>query len=327
MIPRQPDHPQPDPPKDPEIQGWFQALGPPPVGQVSPALRAHVRARIAQEQARVPIWTWLTHRTVPAWTAVVAVGLLLVVGMQLWRGLQQGQPSLPGAHQATPTALDVLGAARRLHTYRFQAGLPHAATLGTLIAARPVLSVPPPAVGFTPQATRTAYIRMGILFAEAVAALHGDAVEAAAPRLEVLLQTLTTVQAPPRLTQYLRVMQTLLHSQQYPGDALASFFSLFEPLYEDAYAQIPGEEVRLFRVGTWVENMALAAAVAAPTALRQEGQAIAEVRRVLTLFQAPHEALDALAQIDHLLRQPTLTAEDVSTMHTLLQRIERMLGA
>ena len=65
--------------------------------------------------------------------------------------------------------------------------------------------------------------------------------------------------------------------------------------------------------------MALAAAVAAPTALRQEGQAIAEVRRVLTLFQAPHEVLDALAQIDHLLGQPTLTAEDVSTMRTLLQ--------
>ena len=59
-------------------------------------------------------------------------------------------------------------------------------------------------------------------------------------------------------------------------------------------------------------------------ALRQEGQAIAEVRRVLTLFQA-HEVLDALAQIDHLLGQPTLTAEDVSTMHALLQR-ERMLG-
>ena len=69
-------------------------------------------------------------------------------------------------------------------------------------------------------------------------------------------------------------------------------------------------------MGTWVENMALAAAVAAPTALRQEGQAIAEVRRVLTLFQALYEALDALAQIDHLLVQPTLTAEDVSsTMH------------
>jgi hypothetical protein len=325
MIPRQPNHPQPDPPKDPEIQGWFQALGSPQVGQVSPALRAHVRARIAQEQARLPIWSWLGRRTVPVWTAVVAVGLLLALGVQVWRGLPWGQPPLPGAHQAT--ALDVLGAARRLHTYRFQAALPHAATLGTLVAARPVPSAPPPAVGFTPQATRTAFVRLGVLFAETVATLHGGAVEATAPRLDVLLQTLTTVQAPPTLTQYLRTMQTLLHSQQYSGDALASFLSLFEPLYEDAYAQTSGEEVRLFRVGTWVENMALAAAVGAPTALRQEGQAIAEVRRVLTLLQAPHEVLDALTQIDHLLRQPTLTAEDLSTMHTLLQHIEQILGA
>lgn len=327
MIPRQPNHPQPDPPKDPEIQGWFQALGPPPVGQVSTALRTHVRARIAQEQAWLPIWSWLARRTVPAWAAVVAVGLLLALGVQVWRGIQWGQPPLPGAHQAQPLALDVLGAARRLHTYRFQAELPHAATLGTLVAARPVLSAPPPAVGFAPQATRTAFVRIGMLFAEAVATFHGDAVEATAPRLDVLLQTLTTVQAPPTLTQYLRVMQTLLHGQQYPADALASFLSLFESLYEDAYAQTSGEEVRLFRVGTWVENMALAAAVGAPTALRQEGQAIAEVRRVLTLLQAPHEALDALDQIDHLLRQPTLTAEDISNMHRLLQHLQQMLGA
>ena len=91
MIPRQPDHPQPDPPKIPR-SGLVPSPRPTP-GRVCSALRAHVRARIAQEQARIPIWTWLTRRTVPAWTAVVAVGLLLVVGMQLWRGLQQGQPS------------------------------------------------------------------------------------------------------------------------------------------------------------------------------------------------------------------------------------------
>jgi hypothetical protein len=168
---------------------------------------------------------------------------------------------------------------------------------------------------------------MGVLFAEAMATLHGGAIEATAPRLDVLLQTLTTVQAPPTLTQYLRVMQTLLHSQEYTGDALAPFLGLFESLYEDAYAQIPGEGVRLFRVGTWVENMALAAAVSAPTALRQEGQAITEVRRVLTLLQAPQEVLDALTQIDHLLRQPTLTAENVSTILTLLQHLQQMLGA
>jgi hypothetical protein len=326
MIPHQPNHSQPDPPKDPEIQGWFHALGPPPVGQVSPALRAHVRARIAEEEAQLPIWTWLVRRTVPAWTAVVALGLLLAVGVQVWHGRQQGQPLLPGARQTTSTALDVPGAARRLHTYRFQVELPHASTLGSLVATRPILPAPLPAVGFTPQASPTAFIRMGVLFAEAVATLHGGAIEATAPRLDVLVQTLATVQAPTTLAQYLEVMQTLLRSQQYTGDALAPFLGLFESLYEDAYAQTPGEGVRLFRVGTWVENMALAAAVSASTALHQEGQAITEVRRVLTLLQAPQEVLDALTQIDHLLRQPTLTGGDISTIQTLLQHMQRMLG-
>ena len=142
MIPRQPDYPQPDPPKTPR-SGLVPALGPPRSGQVSPALRAHVRARIAQEQARLPIWTWLTHRTVPAWTAVVAVGLLLVVGMQLWRGLQQGQPSLPGAHQAHPRpwTSSVLPDACTPIGSRPGSHMPPRSALW--VAARPVPSVPP----------------------------------------------------------------------------------------------------------------------------------------------------------------------------------------
>ena len=123
----------------------------------------------------------ITRRVTPVWTAVLAVALLLAVGVQVWHGLQRGQLPLPGARQATPTTPDALGAARRLHTYRFQRGLPHAATLGTLVAAHDILPAPLPEVGFTPQATRTAFVRLGILFAEAVATLHGGAVEATAP--------------------------------------------------------------------------------------------------------------------------------------------------
>ena len=106
MIPYQPDYPQPDPPKDPEIEGWFRALGPPPAGQVSPALRAHVRARIAQEQARLSIWTWLVRRTVPAWTSVVAVGLLLALGVQVWRGWRQHGGTTRGREPAGPRRHD-----------------------------------------------------------------------------------------------------------------------------------------------------------------------------------------------------------------------------
>jgi hypothetical protein len=75
-----------------------------------------------------------------------------------------------------------------------------------------------------------------------------------------------------------------------------------------------------------MENMALAAAVGAPIALRQEGQSIADIRRVLTLLQAPPEVLDALAQIDQFLRQPTLTAADVNAISMLLQHFQQMLG-
>jgi hypothetical protein len=46
MRPWKPNRGPDDPPKDPEIHRWFQALGPPPVGQAPPDLGAKVRARI-----------------------------------------------------------------------------------------------------------------------------------------------------------------------------------------------------------------------------------------------------------------------------------------
>jgi tetratricopeptide (TPR) repeat protein len=96
MNPWKPHHLQNDPPKDPELQRWFQALGPPPVGHPPPDLRAKVRARIEEQRARRGVFAWLRQGWSPTWATALATGLLLSVGMNTWLGyevLQQRQPS------------------------------------------------------------------------------------------------------------------------------------------------------------------------------------------------------------------------------------------
>jgi hypothetical protein len=204
----------------------------------------------------------------------------------------------------------------------------HVKEIGTVVAAHPPVPERPAAVGFTPQAARTTFFRMGTLYAEALAALHGGAVEAAASRLDVLLQALASVQAPRPLSQYLREMQTLIQRQQYEDKELATFLALFEPLYEEEYTrQNMAEALLLFRVGTWVENMFLAAAVGDPAAVQRGGQAAAEVRHALAQVHAPPAVLDALERLHRLVVHPTLTEQDLRAIRTLVQDIQGMLSA
>src|SRR5207253_2727844 len=91
MRPRKSSPTLSEPLKDPVLQRWFQALGPPPVGHVSPALRAQVRARLAQQQAQWSLGVWLPR--------LVLAGVLgLSLGLNLWWGRQVLGPQASKAH-------------------------------------------------------------------------------------------------------------------------------------------------------------------------------------------------------------------------------------
>ena len=316
-----------DPPKDPELRHWFQTLGPPPPGPVPPNLPVKVRARIAQHQARRGVFPWLPSMASPAWAVALAMVLVVSVGLNVWGGLRAFGPHPAGTPQGAHTSVGDLGSAWHLRTYWFQVGIARATALGAFVAAHPALPEPPAVRGFTPQAVRTAYFRMGTWYAEAVAALQGGALEGAAPRLDLLIQTLASVQAPHALPQYLRALETLLQRRQYEAAVLARFLALFEPLYEDAYARNDrAEGLLLFRAGAWVANLALAAAAGDREAVRQAGEVVEACRRTLIQLHAPQEALAALAALHSLVASRTLSDQEISAIQALIKNIQGRLS-
>jgi hypothetical protein len=226
------------------------------------------------------------------------------------------------------TGRDAPGGTAGLQIYRLQAGMQHSQEVGRLVAARAVPQEPTAVVGFTPQVQRTAFVHIGIIYADILGALRGGAVDAAIQRLERLAQLLTTVQAPRALSQYLHLVQTSLQLRQYEAEVLAHFLALFEPLYENVYAPRPAkaEEVILFRAGAWLEIMSLAAASGDGVTVRQGREVVQALRQSLARLHAPPEALEGLQRLDERTARPVLTDQDLSAIHTLVRQIQAMLS-
>lgn len=327
MRPWTNNHTQDHPPKDPDILRWFEALGPPPTGQPPSDLRVKVLARIAQRRAWSGMLAWVPRLATPAWVTVFAAVLVLSLSLNVWWSIRSLSPRPQGTRDAADSLFADFGPAERLRTYRFQGEMQRANELGTFIAAHSSLRPPSAVVGFTPQASRRTFLRMGILYAEALAALSSGAVEAASQRLDILEEALASVQAPRVLSQYLREMRSLLQTQRYEGTAFSAFLALFEPLYEDAYASTDiTEGWLLFRVGAWLENMYLAAATGDSAALQRGGQVVEDVSRVLMRLNAPREVLEALERMRSLFGRQVLSDSDMSTIRKLVQDIQRILS-
>ena len=297
-----------------------------PQAEVPADFHATVMAKAQALPLPRPRWRERIGARLTVWAPVFAVGLVLSLGVHVWQGLRTLGPRLPGAQQAAERPLGGLGAAGPVPTYHFQVQLQHTDALGALVAARPVPQVPRSMVGFTPHAARSTYVRMGILYADTLAALQSGAVEAAQHRLDVLIQVVTSLQAPPVLTHYLREMQSVLQRPPSVDATATQFVALFEPLYAAVYATDPtAPPWVLFRAGAWLENLALAAAVGDQTAVRQ-AQAVQAVQATLRPLHVPEAVLRALEQLRVLMAHQPMTPQDLHAIQTLVDTIQRQLS-
>jgi hypothetical protein len=313
---QQPDYNGYEQQHDADIRQWFAALGPPPTGQVSPHLHAKVLAQIEQRRAGRGLGGWLPPLWSPTWTVVCVAGLVLSLTLNVWWAVDRFTANVPDPdHEERPVSAS-----------RFLSGLQHPQALRSVVSARAAFGEQVIGLGFAPHDARLTFFRMGTLYADALAALHSEALEVAAQRVDVLVTTVERMQALRALADYLREMQTLLQSRRYAGKELATFLALFEPLFEDVYVPTNvANAATLFQVGAWMENMALAATTGDKAALRQE-PAMRYLQRVLTQLDAPREVLDALIRLRQLVADPEITDTAIRTIQTLVTQMQYTLG-
>ena len=296
-----------------------------PQAEVPADFHAAVMSRVrAQPLPRKRLQDWVGER-LTVWAPVFAIGLLLSLGVHVWQGMRLFWPRLSEIRQTAEMPLGSRGIAGPLPIYQFQRAMQRPHELAVIVAARELPKVPTAMVGFTPQVTRSTFVRLGTLYADALAALVGGAVEAAVQRLERLRQTLLSMQAPPSLPQYLREMQVLLQQQPSESATWAQFVALFEPLYEEVYAKdaTAGGWV-LFQTGAWLENLALAAATGDQAALRQE-QAIQYFYDALRQLNVPPDVLAALTRLRALMARQQLSDQDMRAIQIVIQNLQKTL--
>ncbi len=310
---------EPEPPKDVDIESWFQALGEPPVAQEPLGARLRMLARIEQRKKQPWGLSWLSPSATPALAMGLAAGLLLALGLSLW----SGNGILGLNRQSTP---QVVATRTGLPTYRMQARMPASEALGTQVANRIPDRDMAPVIGFSPQAQRNTFFRMGRLYADALAALHSGAADTAHQHLSGLTQALANVQAPAPLSQYINVIQTQLRAQPSQTEQWKSILAGFEPFYHDVYtATIPSAASLLFELGTWSEHLYLAAATGDVQGVKQ-GRAPQEVRQTLQPLNLPPESLDVLGQLLALIDKPNLSASDLPAVRSQVQTIQDLLS-
>lgn len=308
-----------EPTHDPEIQQWFRGLGSPPVQQAPPYLQARVRARILNRQRRAGIGAWMHRLGGPVWATALTTLCLLSLSANVWWGLADRSGDNPRV---------VAHADRALTVYPLQAQFSQNQTLHAAVSARAAIVPEGVSRAFVPSHDRrVVFFRLGTVYADALAALQSQALDAASVHLRHLTDTLREVQAPAILSSYLGEVATWMQSAHYTDAERTQLLALFEPLYVTSYSrQDDAHAVSLFQMAAWLENMALGAASKAPV-VPEQAAVLQGYHDTLSRLQAPSRAIEAFDQIRTLAGKEHLTQAERLEMRRLVQTMQHLLGA
>jgi hypothetical protein len=143
--------------------------------------------------------------------------------------------------------------------------------------------------------------------------------------LSILESALLHESAPPLLSQYVSTLRGLVEQSQAPAGVPGVLLAPFEPWYA-AYAEHHGKDrLVLFRCGTWLSTMALAAAAGDSAALRQ-GNLAPYCAQGLPQLSVPKGVHEALTRLQQLLTSSALTARDMQEVLSLVKKMQMLLG-
>jgi hypothetical protein len=208
---------------------------------------------------------------------------------------------------------------------RFQSSLRSATDLGTLAQKNPAINEQAVTFGFAEKSAEAKFFIIGTLYTEALAYLQSDNLDEAAKRLAAIDRELINLQAPGALYNYLSQTRNLVERKQYSAEVLTDFLALFQPFFDD-YARSRGDDkLTLFRTGTWLVDMSLAAAGQDTEGLKRPGQA-RYFSQVLQRLNAPKGVLDALERLTRITEKAELTDADMKEVLKLIKEIQTILA-
>ncbi|MBN1254744.1 MAG: hypothetical protein JXA50_05670 [Deltaproteobacteria bacterium] len=207
----------------------------------------------------------------------------------------------------------------------FQSGITSDKSIGTLAKEQSTIGTKATAYGFAAKSEEAKFFLIGTLYAEALAYLRSNDIDLAADRLKAIEKNFIDLNVPSSLYNYISKTRNLLETKRYSVEVVGEFLSLFQPFYED-YAKGKGDDwLTLFRAGTWLVDMSLAAAAGDTNLLRQKAKLdyfTTEMKRM----DAPKGALDALAEITKISEQKEIAEKDAKQVLKLVKKIQTVLG-
>ena len=117
----------------------------------------------------------------------------------------------------------------------------------------------------------------------------------------------------------------MIQANRYEKGALFDVLTLFQPFFEDYAKSKSGDKLILFRAGTWLMDMSLAAAGKDKNLLKQTEDInyfIKEMKRM----DAPKGVLNALDDIEKVANKKDITDKDTKTVLKLVKKIQTILG-
>jgi len=207
----------------------------------------------------------------------------------------------------------------------FQSAIRSGKSLGALAKENTFAGNPATSFGFAAKSEEAKFFIIGSLYSESLACLKSSDPDLAAKRMEAMQQEFINLLAPSSLFNYTSRTLNILKTKRYSTEAQLEFLSLFQPFFED-YAKTKGEDkLTLFRAGSWMMDMGLAAAAGDKGMLKQP-EKLGYFTREMKRMDAPQGVLDALDDIGKITVKKDITDKEAQEVLDLVKKIQTILG-
>ncbi len=207
----------------------------------------------------------------------------------------------------------------------FQSGIRSPLNLGGLAKQNSPINEKGASFGFAAKSDEARFFLIGASYSEALAYLKGGNLDLASQRLQYIEAEFVNMGAPSSLYTLISKTRNILETGQYPKAYVRMVLSLFQPFFEEFAKSKSEDKLILFRAGSFLSDIGLAAAAGNKELLKQSTN-LTYFSTEMKRMDAPKGVLEALAEMNKMSEKETLTDKDSATVLKLVKQIEQLLS-